>query len=407
MRRIASTFSNFIFIVLFPGFFFWHFGLASGAIPIRIGLYGEISAAATLVFLTIFIFRWVNITSVSNFATVAIFLFLYCFFWTIGNVAFGEPPPGTVMQVATAFPLFFALLSVGAFMDIDRDAFRRILIISFVGMVGVALWYSRGLSFNLASTFNTEEGIASYQGLSRSTTITSILLLSLIAKTSKRLLFSAVSIFVAFLMGARSELFGLIFSIILIQGVISINDIKKFLPFLIISFIFVLVVLLNIQILSGSRQFEVLNLAHSSSWMERAHLSAFAWGQIVEHPVEGVFGGHYYASSTGELGSYSHNFLSAWVSFGFTGFLIYSSLIVWALVSSILGLMRSNTPYWRLALYLNSFSFVLIIFAKEFLWSTIALGWGVYIQVSSLSRFRTPSSRPKPGNESLSRAHAT
>lgn len=164
------------------------------------------------------------------------------------------------------------------------------------------------------------------------------------------------------------------------------------LPFILTSACFIIFAAINIALIADSRQFEVLDLARSTSWSERLQLSEFAWRQISEHPIMGVFGGHYYANDKGELGSYAHNILSAWVSFGFFGFAMYLALASWAFIASIIGFARSSTPLWRLSLYLNAFSFILIIFAKEFLWATIALGWGTYIQVSNSST--RPASRP-------------
>ena len=137
-----------------------------------------------------------------------------------------------------------------------------------------------------------------------------------------------------------------------------------------------------------SRQFEVLDISTSKSWAGRLALQKKALGQIAENPLLGKFGGHVLTEDTGKFkkghtGRYSHNALSAWVSYGLAGFLLYVSLTLYGCLVSArhVILKQRDEPLWMFAFTLNFVCLLLIIVSKSVYWPLPALGWGVLAQI--------------------------
>lgn len=136
-----------------------------------------------------------------------------------------------------------------------------------------------------------------------------------------------------------------------------------------------------------SRQFEVLDISSSKSWKGRFALQKKALGQIAENPLLGKFGGHVLTEDTGKFtkghtGRYAHNALSAWVSYGLAGFLLYVSLTLFGclVTGRHVVFRRVDEPLWTLAFTLNLVCLLLIIVSKPVFWPLPALGWGILAQ---------------------------
>ena len=136
-----------------------------------------------------------------------------------------------------------------------------------------------------------------------------------------------------------------------------------------------------------SRQFEVIDVASSKSWKGRLALQKKAVGQIAQNPLLGEFGGHVLTEDSGKFakghaGRYAHNALSAWVSYGLAGFLIYVLLIMAGFVVSArrVILKQQDVPLWNFAFMLNFVCLLLVIVSKPVFWPLPALGWGVLAQ---------------------------
>ncbi len=136
-----------------------------------------------------------------------------------------------------------------------------------------------------------------------------------------------------------------------------------------------------------SRQFEVLDIFSSKSWKGRLALQDKALEQIAENPLLGKFGGHVLTENTGKFakghaGRYAHNALSAWVSYGLAGFLLYLALALYGCLVSArhVILKQVDELLWMFAFTLNFVCLMLIIVSKPVFWPLPALGWGVLAQ---------------------------
>ncbi len=133
-----------------------------------------------------------------------------------------------------------------------------------------------------------------------------------------------------------------------------------------------------------NRQWEVLNIPSSKSWAGRLALQKKALEQIAENPLMGKFGGHVLTEDTGKFakghaGRYAHNALSAWVSYGLAGFLIYICLTLYGFLVPAHQVIfkQQHIPLWTFAFTLNFVCVLLIIVSKPVFWPLPALGWGL------------------------------
>ncbi len=379
----AATFANLGFLGLFPAFFFWHFALAAGTNPIEIGLFREISVIVAAAFLSLFFMRWVNKAMRSPLAVLTLAFMLYCGVSTVFHMFGSEVPEGSVAQAGTLVVSWFCLLSLGAFMDINNPKFQKLLALSWLAMASVVLIYVQGLHFIPREIFDTKIEFASYQGFSRSFVFASMVLLALQRTTWQRVIFAAFAIAIAFLMAARSELIGLIFAVVLVEFIRASRTLQGLTLLAILCLVAGLVPFFaDYGALTESRQMQLLDLSKSTSWTIRTEYAISAWEQIVASPISGQFGGHFLVG-TPDGGSYAHNALSCWVSFGLIGFVLYVGITLAATVISLVGFCRSMDSEWQLSLYLNASALLMIAFTKPVFWPFVALGWGLCIAKSS------------------------
>jgi hypothetical protein len=139
----------------------------------------------------------------------------------------------------------------------------------------------------------------------------------------------------------------------------------------------------NFNLLMGSRQLEILDLSQSSSWNAREYMLVYAQQQINQSPILGVYGGHLYFGE----GAYAHNALSAWVSLGFPGFVLYMLACIASAVVSVLALLRYPYSLWvKLSSLVCMSNLLLVVVSKPIFWEMPAFGWGLAVIVGAYSR---------------------
>jgi O-antigen ligase len=165
----------------------------------------------------------------------------------------------------------------------------------------------------------------------------------------------------------------------------SLTSVRYLLIVLLAFFGISIAVWVGFDHLVTSRQAEVFDLEEASSWVARMELQERAIAHILESPVLGQFGGHV---EFGKTSGYAHNFLSAWVNYGFFGVALYLYLIVVATVGSGLKIWKKKTvpAYWELTFLFNAVSLILVFVSKSVFWPVPALGWGVYALALILDR---------------------
>ena len=396
---LETRLANIGFILFFPIFFFFHFAIAWLNLPLHIGLFGETALLIVILFPTLFFPAVFRVMQGSSLISIIFFLLLgYCALWTLGGMALiptDEIPEGAIPQLASLIALWTALFFTGLFVNVDSTVMRWLVSISLLGMAGIVAHFIDPHYFVMNPNWLFQNhSVTSYQGFTRSAMITAIALISAMRNITWRLVLSSLCIFLVFTLGARSELYGLIFVIAAFESFRALRKPLAILPVMLVVLIVMGTLIGNFDTISSSRQFNVLDLSQDTSWTLRESETSFAMRQISDSPILGEFAGHFDA---GSAGTYSHTVLSSWVSFGLVGFLLYiviSIISLWKTIKA--GCREIMSTRWRFAFYMNVSSFIMILGAKPVFWPIIALAWGATVNAAYSDRFDAIASHVKP-----------
>ncbi|MDZ3831673.1 MAG: hypothetical protein U0S50_07635 [Sphingopyxis sp.] len=372
-RKFLYVVSAIAFTILFPLFFFYHFSIANGYIaPIFGGLFGP----ATVFFLPFLILSLFNFLRQPEIVEEKLIVFLFfglvswSIFWIALHAFFYPDDPAHQGLIQTCV-FWISAFSIGVFFPIYSDRMKIFVALLWAGIVFLSVGF---VDAAMLMTEGTSEESATYQGLARSLMITSFFVLSCMRQTGIRWAFAGISILSLFLIGARSELYGFIGAYTVFEFVLNRNSIISRAGFAVALFVIVAVVANNFEYLSVSRQFEVFNLSDSASWQARQYFQTFAIFQIKSNPIFGVYGGHFVLGE----GDYAHNALSAWVSLGLPGFLLYVFLCAVGSVSSLRCLIGNpSSRLARMAAMVNFATALLIIASQAVFWEVPGLAWGL------------------------------
>ena len=130
---------------------------------------------------------------------------------------------------------------------------------------------------------------------------------------------------------------------------------------------------------SGSRMFELSDLANSTSNIARQRLHQLGLVHISTSPVFGVFGGHIVDGAV--KSAYMHNVLSAWAGFGLPALALILYLQFAAVIGSFLLIKKSPSFTAVLSFEINLYSTLLLLVAKSVFWIVPPLGWGLFLQL--------------------------
>lgn len=384
-RKYLELVSGFGLFVLFPGFFFYHLAVAAQAIsPVAAGLFGPatvlLMGLSSLLILSVLSdsFRHSKIISAGFYL-----LLFYCLIWSLSYYSFGvglQKSIEVIKQVATMLFAWFALYAIGLYLPLYNRKFKQIITASFVVILLIVLAYfdRNSMMMNVRDIYRTGDSVATYQGFARSALIVAILFACAIRSHVKMVIAMFVGIVILFLLGARSELYGFVALTVTLISFKSLRLQPSVIAALLLLLVAIYVLVDQFPKLAPSRQMQVFNLDKSSSWMGRQWLQSKALEQIADNPFMGRYAGHF---EVGGAGAYSHNILSAWVSFGFVGFMLYGWLLVYGYAVSMRSFIKTKQEclHWRLAFSFNFISLLLLLVAKPIFWAIPALGWGLIV----------------------------
>lgn len=383
-HKAAENIAGIGFFVFFPGFLMYHLAVATTPFPPLLGgLFGHSAILFAVILPVISSPFFKNYISASPFYIELFFIFIiYVLLWTAAHwfsTGSDEIASASIQSVKTII-IWVAMFYVG--MLLPRISiysnmlysflffFMFISLIVYVALTGQGMFYAKRI-------FSGEE-IASYQVFARSALV--VIVFTIVSKRTiaMRSVIILGGLFVLFVLGARSEFAGFLFLSLVLLALFTLRTPRFFLYFL----IGMLGVVLSLLFLEGgiqTRQTELMDIASSSSWQARMYLQDIATTQIYRNPVFGVFGGH--VLEGGSTSAYSHNVLSAWVSYGAFGFLIYLLLTsIPAVVSFYYVITRLYNDDWLLCFCINCISLVCIVAVKSVFWPLPALGWGLYVR---------------------------
>jgi hypothetical protein len=399
--RSESLNGGMAFLILFPGYFVYHWLALGGVIPRVLG--GFVNEASALVLLGLGTQFTIQLLGPhpkrpSWVGSDAAFLLFLCYFAAVVllNAGLGNAP-GVVRNHTASILQLAAVYFVFRTFPYRERTIWAIVMACFVGLSALVVEAaSRDLIGLLRSGLN-DDSAATHQGLARSYLGVAAIALMGIAGAPWRWLGYGLTLFVLFLIGARSEIAGagVLFGTFEIAR--SRRPWRAAVLFVLTTAIAALLLWLNLEELDEAFPenrliFLFLHGADDASVSDRQWMQERAWSAVVDSPVLGDFG-HYEALEG--AGAYAHNLLSVWVDLGVAGVLLMAA-IVWSCVVDISALRPSpGQQLWTqraLCFGLLALALFLLAFAKNF--TDPALGVAVGACAALRSRQRQAEAAP-------------
>ena len=393
--NMLSKIAALSFFLLFPGFLIYHQLLAMELWqPFIRGLFGPVSLASLLAFLVLLPWNrdWLGPRVKERYVLCVLVFLLYTLVWTVAHylTLSGENIKLATPQSLQTIIFWACLFLTGLLLPLESRALKWMFFVIFLLALFFLLHFSISageLTFR-ANWFYGQWGddVATHQGYSRSALVILLFLLAVFTGIKVRIGLILSGAFVLFMLASRADFSAFLVVCLALSVIFGIKKPLYFLVapifFLVLSGMFLVAQSLDdrLTMLHLTRQLEIFNLFEATSWINRMKLQEIALEQIAAHPLTGQFGGH--VTAAGHVGKYSHNALSAWVSYGFFGFFMYLGLSVVAFWVSArhFVLKKQEAPVWIFAFLLNLFCLLLVLAARSVYWPLPALGWGLAAQ---------------------------
>lgn len=188
--------------------------------------------------------------------------------------------------------------------------------------------------------------------------------------------FGFLLIILLFLAGSRTTLY-----IICALFLLSVVLLKKWKLAIVLLLIVAILPLVEIKTSLTSepeveRMLVLKNLEEDSSWQARKELRDVGWGQLKDSWLFGEFMAEV-RSGLGK-GTYAHNWISYWVSYGLVTFFLFAVLTVLLLIKSIsIWLARGQITSLLLVLFVLG----AIIYSRGYLWPLPWLAYGYIVRI--------------------------
>ena len=381
-EKLFRSFSSVFFLLLFPGFYFYHLAVASGFIPLVLGGFIlPVSLVAVVLYLPLikFILHSCKMRPVYSFLIVSLFVWCNVNALSVFFIESSGYESKAIIQHFSVMLAWVALLFVGLGLSFEERWFRCAIYISGLAIFFHLYFYvisSGEVQYIASRYYEVDSGVATHQAFARSALIVSFSLLSIVVAVKKQVLFFLVCTSLLFILSARSEflVFVVAFSFYFL---VRLKWQKRGLLGAFFAAFFLLVVgAYNSEMLMETRQANLLDIASDQSWLARKKLMSDAVDRIGQSPFVGQFGGHF---ESGGAGSYAHNILSAWDSYGFFAFLLYFFVVLFPLVCSGIMIYKNKHPskIQCFMFFVSLSSLVLLLGAKTVFWPIPALAWGL------------------------------
>lgn len=381
--KTINSLSLITVLALFPGFFFYNSGLSFGMFPdIFGGGFSLIAVALGVPLLTLQLSAFPQRNTRIIWMDVFLFILVsYMIIWAVINCAWGDDYQHNIVllqEVLLTISLWLVLYVAFRNLRIENGTLILALSISLIAMLAVSLVNAQGQMYYAAQLTTNEVRVASYQAFARSALVTSLLLLSVSSGMRMALLIIS-SLVLLFLLGARSEFVGFVMAgtLILYARESTSRVILLWVPFIICVLTYLT---LTTDVLSGdSRILQLFDLSDSTSYLRRDAMQAYAVKVISSNWLLGNYGARLDFS---DMGSYSHNALSAWVDFGLIGFLLFSGINSIVFFSSARSLIRAKkkivTPIISFQFAISAYCVLVMVAAKVVYDPIFAVSWGSY-----------------------------
>ncbi len=313
--RGEQAISQLAFLLLFPGFFFYHTVLGVGAIGAFLGGYfAPVSVLVLAPLVALYVAKIRRNPNRLSKVDMSFLLFLSYFLAVVLlNAARGKSLAIVVNHMLGILFLvnIFVLFKT---INFDSPVFRRLTLASLLGMSAIVFSYSVDGVFYLGALGMAKdaESLATYQGFSRSYLVTFAVLVAYSRAAWLRVLLYALALPTLYVNTARSEFAALLFLIPVIEFYHTRNKVLMLFLFGVLLLLLKSNIEQIVSMLPSNRILELLDLTQSTSATKRHHLSAHAVQTILAHPILGDYASY-------AAGYYAHNILSAWVDLGLLG----------------------------------------------------------------------------------------
>jgi hypothetical protein len=314
------------FLLLFPGFFFYHSALGLGYIGAFAGGFFTPAALALILPLLFAYAGQLHRSGGPGPGELAFFGFmLYLGAMWVVQVAAGAD--GSI----TRSHLLFLLDAVVVFiifrlLDVRAVSLHRSALVCLLLMSAIVFTFAQDGMFYLGALglARDPESVATYQGFSRSYLFVYLVVIVRVQSRSARLPLYLLAGATLYVNGARSEFVAMLSSVPLIELYRARQRARLLVLLGAAGLVVKLAIVYGTQYLPENRTLELLDLSQSSSATLRHQLNAQALETIANHPIQGSYASY-------APGSYAHNILSAWVDLGVFGFLALVALLLWPL----------------------------------------------------------------------------
>ena len=321
-----------------------------------------------------------RLLSNGDFWAAVLFIFLVLVHIGVG-VAYDKNQ--TILETHYAFIVkFFVLFLLGLVVNIGH---KRVVFISVASMI-FCLLVLVAVPYELSTTYVEIDGLDDLVQLNYQAVAGVVLIFFLSGSSIYRShLRSAVylcGLVVLYKLGARFELVCALIIAIVVES-FRLSTYVKFIVFM--FFLFLLLLLLPMHFLGWgdfevgqNRVFGLFNLSDDPSALKRIDLTSDAISSILSSPFLGDYASY-------EPGMFSHNILSAWVDFGFLGFLLLSYLIINPFRRMIVWRrLRQTDPAYVIVFSLSLILVISVLVAKDYTYFMIPLFMGVYFRYSAI-----------------------
>lgn len=378
-KSISQNLANTAFLLLFPGFFFYHFAIARGFIPPVLG--GYFGIIALLVFLPL-IFTYFNFLP-SNYNGVVLIFFLIVIY-TLAVVVynyFANQPNGYAYDMAF-WSISGVLFNAVAFLIAAQINLQKILKINIATLILMVFIVVLNVSeygiFYVKQDAVDGTGVATYQGFARSIVFVSLIVTAAFIKNFKILFFIfLISTTALLLNGARTEFAVYIASSLISMILYGLKSLKGILVLIASMLVLFLVVNYLTDLYPQSRMLQLFALQESSSFNSRYDLNSYGLSLIADSPLMGAYGMYVFLDG---IGSYPHNLLSAWVNLGIFGFTLYV-IIFYIFTKSMILAFKKNSANFSFRVFLIFFIFTItsLIISKDYSYMAFGFLVGLYL----------------------------
>jgi hypothetical protein len=376
--RSAEKIGVISYLLLFPGFFFYHFMVARNIIsPFLGGFFGVISVLA---FFPLVISYHVNNGLKINGASI-LFYFISSWNLLISTLNyFNGNPRGwheNIFIWSVSGVLFNAVCYLIA-VNLNAMKYSKYILVSFVLMVGIVVLNigDLGIFYVKQEAGDVADYVATYQGFARSLLFTGLILISVYWQSV--LIFYVVLLFALiglFFNGARTEFVLFAISVMVCVAIYAFKTYKALLDIAFLGMVGVLFVYLY-DYIPESRMSQIFELGTSTSNEERIRLMDYGLNSIYKNLLFGDYGSYV---ELGGVGSYPHNIISSWVNLGIIGFGSYVVLFVMLWMGVIRGVRNNNAlPEFMTYLIFLIFMSMALISSKDYSFMGIGFVVGLH-----------------------------